>query len=119
MGLHRLYCIPSDFKANDGAYIRYPAEEMYAILSIESQRYKTCVIGENLGTVPHYVNKAMAKHRLYRMYALQYEINSTKGILPKKIPVHSIATLNTHDMPPFAAYAEELDIKDRRKNGKT
>lgn len=117
MGLHRLYCIPSDFKAKDGAFIRYPAEEMYAIISIESQRYKTCVIGENLGTVPHYVNKAMAKHRLYRMYVLQYEINSAQGILPKKIPVHSIATLNTHDMPPFAAYAQGLDIKDRRKNG--
>ena len=68
MGLHRLYCIPKNFTAKEGAYVRYSAEELYAILSLESHRNQTCIVGENLGTVPQYVNKKLAKHRFYRMY---------------------------------------------------
>jgi 4-alpha-glucanotransferase len=116
MGLHRLYCIPKGFKASQGAYIRYSAEEFYAIISLESQRNKTVIVGENLGNVPHYVNKKIIKHRLYLMHILQYEISAFKKNL-KKIRNESISSLNTHDMPTFTAYTQGLDIVSRRKRG--
>lgn len=115
MGLHRLYCIPKDFKASQGAYIHYSAEEFYAIISLESQRYKTEIIGENLGNVPHYVNKKIIKHHLYFMHILQHEISAFKKNLTK-IRNESISSLNTHDMPTFAAYVQGLDIISRRKS---
>ncbi len=83
MGLHRLYCIPKDFKASQGAYIHYSAEEFYAIISLESQRYKIEIIGENLGNVPHYVNKKIIKHHLYSMRILQMRLAPLKKILRK------------------------------------
>ncbi len=117
MGLHRLYCIPQGFSVAEGAFIRYPAEELYAILCLESVRHKACIVGENLGMVPQYVNTTMNKHHLYKMHVLQYEIDSDPAKVLKGIPRHSVASFNTHDMPPFAAYIKGLDLQDREKKG--
>lgn len=115
MGLNRLYWLPQDGQAKNGAYVRYQAEELYAILCIESHRHKVALIGENLGTVPPIVNNMMEKHHLQKMYVLQYELDSNHPIEVKKIPKHAIASLNTHDMPPFTAYQKALDIDMRAK----
>ncbi len=116
MGLHRLYCIPSGNEAKDGAFLKYPAEELYAILCVESNRNKTCLIGENLGTVPKYINKTMKKHRLHQMYVLQYEMDANSPISADVVPHDSISSLNTHDMPTFAAYCRGLDLKFREES---
>lgn len=111
MGLHRLYWIPHGLAAKDGAYVSYPADELYAILSVESHRHKTMLVGENLGTVPPEVNKSMDKHGLRRMYVLQYEQGPTGA--PPEPPKAVAASLNTHDMPMFAAHWNGLDLTDR------
>src|SRR5262249_29198369 len=74
MGLHRLYWIPEGFSGADGVYVEYPAEELYAILSLESHRNNAGIIGENLGTVPDQVSAAMGRHNIRPMYVVQYEI---------------------------------------------
>jgi 4-alpha-glucanotransferase len=79
MGLHRLYWIPSGMKANQGAYLRYPARELYAILSVESHRHRTILAGEDLGTVPPEVREAMDRHGLRRMFVVPFEIRSHGG----------------------------------------
>jgi 4-alpha-glucanotransferase len=115
MGLHRLWWVPHGYPAGAGAYVSYPADELYAILSVESHRHKTMLVGENLGTVPPEVNNSMNQHGLRRMYVLQYE-QPMKG--PLRTPEKQVvATLNTHDMPPFAAHWEGLDIIDRMALG--
>lgn len=109
MWLHRLYWIPKGRPASEGAYVRYPAEELYAILSLESHRNKTMLVGENLGTVPPEVNQAMQRHHLRETYVLQYE----GGPRLRKPPRRAVASLNTHDMPPFEAFLRGLDVDDR------
>ena len=117
MGLHRLFWIPDGLESRNGVYVRYPAEEFYAILSLESHRHQCCIVGENLGTVPTYVNLAMARHNFHRMYVMQYELApGTRRILPT-FSRNSVASLNTHDMPPFAAFWEGLDIDQRLELG--
>jgi 4-alpha-glucanotransferase len=113
MGLHRLYCVPHGMDASDGVYIRYPADELYAILSLESHRCKALISGEDLGTVPSYVHDAMSRHGIQRTYVLQYELDSTNKEPIPEPRRSSVASLNTHDMPPFAAFWEGLDIEDR------
>ncbi len=115
MGLHRLWWVPHGHPASSGAYVRYRADELYAILSVESHLHKTMLVGENLGTVPPEVNKSMDRHGLRRMYVLQYEqpING-----PVRDPEPSeVASVNTHDMPMFAAHWKGLDILDRADLG--
>jgi 4-alpha-glucanotransferase len=117
MGLHRLFWIPNGLEASQGVYVRYPAQELYAILALESHRNRAIVVGEDLGTVPPYVRPTMKRHGLHRMYVVHYELadNPTKGLRP--IPCNSVASLNTHDMPPFAAFWQGSDIKQRLEVG--
>ncbi len=110
MGLHHLYWVPDGMPATAGVYVRYPAEEMYAILSVESHRHRCIVAGENLGTVPGYVNEAMAHHGVSGLYVVQYEVPPEPGAGLADPPPASVASLNTHDMPPFAAFWQGMEI---------
>jgi 4-alpha-glucanotransferase len=115
MGLHRLFWIPDGMENSEGLYVNYPAEELYAVLCLESFRNETTIIGEDLGLVPAEVRQSMNKHNIYRMFIGQYELISESKI--GNIPANSIAGLNTHDMFPFKAFWEELDIAERLNIG--
>ncbi|MFH1327568.1 MAG: 4-alpha-glucanotransferase [Candidatus Bathyarchaeota archaeon] len=117
MGFHRLYWIPKRLTPREGVYVRYHADEFYAILSLESHRYKSLVIGENLGTVPSYVNRMMVKHNIQQMYVTQYELADNPNQALRAPPSASVASVNTHDMFPFAAFIKFLDIKERLRLG--
>jgi 4-alpha-glucanotransferase len=114
MGLHRLFWIPQGFSGDKGVYVSYPADEMYAILCLESHRNEAGIVGENLGTVPPEVNASMRRHNIQQMYVVQYEL---EGRDPQKaletVPKTCVASLNTHDMFPFAAFLNSTDIGDR------
>jgi 4-alpha-glucanotransferase len=117
IGLHRLFWVPEGFSARQGVFVRYPAEELYAVLSLVSHRSKTLIVGENLGTVPPEVNEAMHRHGIYETYVLQYEVPAAPGGAIRKPPRSSFASINTHDMPPFAAFLSGSDIEDRKRLG--
>ncbi len=117
MGFHRLFWIPKGMDAKQGLYVRYPAEEFYAILTIESQRHKAIIVGEDLGTVPPEVRPAMSRHNLRRMYVLQFDLTPDPKSALATAPTGMVASLNTHDMPTFAAFWQGLDILDRKELG--
>ncbi len=110
MGFHRLFWIPDGLEPNQGVYVRYRPEEFYAILTLESHRNQTMLVGEDLGIVPPEVRPAMVRHGCNRMYVVHYELASGGRTL--RLPARNmVASLNTHDMPPFAAFWQGLDIK--------
>jgi 4-alpha-glucanotransferase len=113
MGLHRLFWIPPGLPTSQGAYVQYPADEMLAILSLESHRHQTILVGENLGTVPPAVNQAMQRHGIRGLYVVQYEQRSDERHPLRPPTAAEVASLNTHDMPPYAAFWRGLDLGDR------
>ncbi|MDP3062268.1 MAG: 4-alpha-glucanotransferase [Chloroflexota bacterium] len=115
MGLHRLYWVPRGMSAADGAYVHYPAEELYAVLCLESQRAQCAVAGEDLGVAPAYVRRTMAQHNISRLYTLQFQIDLDARRAVGAVSSGSVASLNTHDMPAFAAFWRGLDIHDRQQ----
>lgn len=117
MGLHRLFWIPKGLDASHGVYVHYRAEELYAILALESHRYRSIIVGEDLGTVPSYVRPEMASHGLHRMYVVHYELACNPRKPLGRIPSNIVASLNTHDMPTFAAFWQGLDIQERLSMG--
>lgn len=117
MGLHRLFWIPRELDASHGIYVRYRAEELYAILAVESHRSRSIIVGEDLGIVPSYVRPTLARHGLHRMYVLRYELADNAPEAVGRIPHGSVASLNTHDMPPFASFWEDIDIGERQGLG--
>ena len=113
MGLFRLYTIPAGRPATDGVYLRYQADELLAILALESARAKCAVAGEDLGTVPPQVRPAMAAHGLFRLHVGQWHLPTKIGDAPVASPPESIASLNTHDTPTFAGWWRGADIDDK------
>lgn len=117
MGLFRLYCVPHGLPATDGLYLRYPAEELLAIVALESRRARCAVVGEDLGTVPAEVRPAMARHGLYRLHVGQWSFPTEVGDAPTPAPGGSVASLDTHDTPTFAGWWRGADIDDRHDLG--
>jgi 4-alpha-glucanotransferase len=115
MGLMRLYCIPRGGQPSEGAYVRYRGEEMFAVLCLESHRNQTLLVGEDLGTVPPEIPQTMQRHGVRRMYVMQYEAQPDAE-LPDVLP-GAVAALNTHDMPPMAAFWQQSDIDERLAAG--
>jgi 4-alpha-glucanotransferase len=110
MQLHRLFWIPDGMAAQDGVYVSYPAEDLYAILSLESHRHEAVIVGENLGTVPPEVGEAMERHGILGMYVVQYELQPGSEGQLRPPPADSVASLNTHDMPTFRSFWEGKDV---------
>jgi 4-alpha-glucanotransferase len=115
MGLHRLFWIPRGMPASEGVYVRYPADELYAVLLLEAQRHGAVVVGEDLGTVPRAVRETMRRRGLWQMYVLPFEVDADRP--PRTPAALSVASLNTHDTPPFAAFWSGIDIAQRCRLG--
>jgi 4-alpha-glucanotransferase len=114
---HRLFWIPEGMEAQDGVYVSYPSEELYAIFNVESHRHRTLLVGEDLGTVPPEVPEAMARHGFGRMYVVQYELQDERERALPAPPPGALASINNHDMPPLAAYLEGKDVGHRQELG--
>jgi 4-alpha-glucanotransferase len=108
MGLHRTFVIPAGHPAADGVYLNGHPEELYAMLALESARHGTLVVGEDLGTVPAAVREAMARHRVQRTFVAAFELRTDAAAALPAPPHESAASLNTHDLPPFAAFLDSL-----------
>ncbi len=105
MGLFRLYWIPEGMPAQNGAYVRYNADELLAILALESQRAGAYVVGEDLGTVEDEVHEKLANHSILSYRLLWFEKEH-----PKKYPVEALAAITTHDLPTVAGLWTGSDL---------
>ncbi len=117
MGLHRFFWVPQGLGPRQGVYVRYPAEELYAVYCLESNRHQTILVGEDLGTVPSNVRPAMASHNIHRLYVGQFEMQPNWECALNPPAEGAVASLNTHDTPTFAGFWRGLDIEECRSMG--
>jgi 4-alpha-glucanotransferase len=117
MGLHRLYCVPAGLRPTDGVYVRYAADELYAILCVESHRAGCAIVGEDLGTVPDYVPPAMRRHGLAGLFVAQFAMAWRAGDALGRAAPTQVACVNTHDTPTFAGWWRGTDLDDQRALG--
>jgi 4-alpha-glucanotransferase len=117
MWLHRLYWIPQGAAASEGTYVQYPADELYAILAIESHRSQSLVVGEDLGTVPAYVRNRMSERAIDRMYVAQFSFQTDRQQPLKAPPAETLASVNTHDTPTWASFWSGADVTDQVSMG--
>ena len=62
LGLFRLWWIPENRSAMDGAYVYYDSDIMLGVLAIEASRAGGVVVGEDLGVVPDHVADSLSSH---------------------------------------------------------
>ncbi len=106
LGLFRLWWIPASPR-DAGAYVRYPADELLAVLAIESERANAIVIGEDLGTVEHGVRRSLARHGLLSTRLAYFE-PAGLGRIPRRV----FAAVTTHDLPTVAGAWTGADLDD-------
>ncbi|MBI1827579.1 MAG: 4-alpha-glucanotransferase [Planctomycetes bacterium] len=118
MGLQRQFWIPKGFSGVDGAYIRFPANELFAILAVESVKRNALVIGEDLGTVSAGFETLLEKWGVLSTRAFYFERDrGSEFRAPGEYTRRAMVSLNTHDMVPWAGFADGADLKLRHELG--
>jgi 4-alpha-glucanotransferase len=112
MGLFRLFWVPQDAPANQGAYVEYPVDDLLAILAIESHRTKAIIVGEDLGTVAPGV-----REKLRRQNILSYRLLWFESGPPKSFPTQAMAAVTTHDLFSIAGLWTRSDLIRQQKLG--
>ena len=97
MGLFRLFWIPDGMTAAQGAYVRYPAATLLAVLANESRRAHSFVVGEDLGLV-----QPSVRRHLRQRGSLSYRLLWFEGSEPRLWPRDAVAAVGTHDLPTVA-----------------
>ncbi|MPQ99028.1 4-alpha-glucanotransferase [Modestobacter sp. I12A-02628] len=112
MGLFRLWWVPSGAGATEGAYIRYPAEDLLDIVALESHRAQAIVVGEDLGIVEDGVRERMAEHGILSYRLLYFEEET-----PEHWPTGSMGAVTTHDLPTIAGLWTGTDVAEQLEQG--
>lgn len=111
MGLSRLFWVVRGLPIAEGAYVRYPFEDLLGILALESRRNRCLVVGEDLGTVSDEVRQAMLPMNVMSTRLLYFERLEDGGLRPpQEYPVNAVAAVTTHDLPTLAGFWRGLDI---------
>jgi 4-alpha-glucanotransferase len=113
MGLFRLFWIPRGQTPHHGAYVRYPAEDLLAIVALESQRARAVVVGEDLGTV-----EAGMRERLTELAVLSYRVVLFEPNPPAQYPELALAAVTTHDLPTIAGIWTGADLQAQAAMGR-
>jgi len=120
LGMFRLFWIPHGMSPGDGAYIRYPAEDLLRIIALESVRNKTMVIAEDLGTIGEDVRETLRRFDMlsYRLFYFERNYPDPSFIPPDKYPDMALCAVTTHDLPTLYGYWAGQDINVRKGLGK-
>jgi 4-alpha-glucanotransferase len=110
MGLFRLFWIPRDMEARDGAYVTNAADDLLAIVRLESQRAKAVIVGEDLGTV-----EQDARARLMAQRVLSYRLVWFEKGPPSQFPAQALAAVTTHDLPTVAGLWTGSDLVAQKR----
>ncbi|MEW2045924.1 4-alpha-glucanotransferase [Streptomyces sp. NPDC005476] len=118
MGLFRLWWVPQGEPPTQGAYVRYDAEAMLAVLVLEASLAGSVVIGEDLGTVEPGVREALRERGVLGTSVLWFERDwdgDGRPLSPDRWRADCLATATTHDLPSTAARltGEHVELRDR------
>lgn len=117
MGLERLWLVPEAAEADQGAYVKYPFQDMLRLLTLEAWRHRTLVIGEDLGTVRPGFRDELSQRNILGMRVLFFEQQEQRFRPSQQWPENTMATTTTHDLPTLQGWFTGRDIHWRTEAG--
>ncbi|MGA2125861.1 MAG: 4-alpha-glucanotransferase [Xanthobacteraceae bacterium] len=118
MGLARLWLVPEGAPPADGAYLRYPLQDLVRLIKLESVRHRAIVIGEDLGTVPAGFRDTLGAAGIAGMSVLWFQRDEDDFMPPEQWPARNVAMTTTHDLPTVAGWWRGVDIDLRTRLGR-
>ncbi len=117
MSLLRLWWIPKNGQAQDGAYIRYPVDDLIAILTLKSSPQST-YYREDLGTVPKAIVSKLKNAGIlsYKVFYFEFDEQGKSRDLAD-YPYQAMTTLSTHDLPTIDGYWRGYDFELGQRYG--
>ncbi|MCR6631559.1 MAG: 4-alpha-glucanotransferase [Magnetospirillum sp.] len=115
MALQRLYWVPPGSTADQGAYVRYPVDDLFRIVALESVRNRCLIIGEDLGTVPEGFRERMDRTSLFAYRVMVFEQKDGRFKTPDEFDENALSIFATHDLPSARGYWNGTDIDKRIK----
>jgi (1->4)-alpha-D-glucan 1-alpha-D-glucosylmutase len=119
LGLFRLFWIPGGMTPEEGAYVRYPYEDLLRIIALESVRNRAVIIAEDLGTIGEKVREALDSSGMlsYRLFYFERDWPNPMFLPPGTYPEMALTAVNTHDLPTLSGYWAGRDIEVKRRLG--
>ncbi len=118
MGLARLWVIPDGAGPADGAYLRFPLDDLLRLVRLESARHQAIVIGEDLGTLPDGFLERLQTIGLAGMRVLWFEREGERFAPPERWSADAVAMTTTHDLPTVAGWWSGRDLAWHEKLGR-
>ena len=116
MSLQRLYWVPPGMAADQGAYVRYPVDDLFRLVALESRRNRCMVIGEDLGTVPDGFRERMDRMGIFAYRVMVFEKVSDDAFRsPDAFDELALAIFATHDLPSALGWWSGVDVDKREK----
>lgn len=119
LGMFRLFWIPEGMSPEEGAYVRYPSDELLRIIALESVRNKTVIVAEDLGTIGRNVRKTLKRFRMlsYRLFYFERDYPDPSFLTPDRYPRLALCAVSTHDLPTISGYWAGRDLEIKKKLG--
>ncbi|MCY1226790.1 4-alpha-glucanotransferase [compost metagenome] len=131
-----MWLVPAGAPASEGAYLRYPLQDLLRLVALESWRHRAIIIGENLGTVPPELNAALSARGVLGIDVLWFQREESAPadaaeaaqrvpapapdtvpafLPPAAWPPDAVATTSTHDLPTVTGWwaGRDLAWRDR------
>ncbi len=114
LGLVRQFWVPHGSPGREGTYVDTSPDALFGILALESQRSRTLIIGEDLGTAPPDMNTVLEQWHVLSTRVLQF-VRANDGSFPPSADHEPRALLlaTTHDLPTLTAWwqGDDLDLR--------
>ena len=117
LGLTRMWLVPDGFSSTQGAYLRFPFDDLLRLIALESWRHRGIVIGEDLGTIPPGFGERLASAGILGIRVLWFQRRESRFLPPGAWSQDAMATTTTHDLPTIAGWWKARDIDWRAQLG--
>ncbi|WP_175836690.1 4-alpha-glucanotransferase [Burkholderia anthina] len=115
LGFARMWIVPDGASPRDGAYLRYPIDDLVRLVALEAARHRAIAIGEDLGTVPAGFRERLGAQGIAGMRVLWFERDADGAFRPPSTwDRNTIALTSTHDLPTVAGWWRGVDLEWQR-----